>query len=265
MAKSKKHILKEYHHGYNDALMNDAKNICKMAVRYYLQGSKGFDYQLAAFPAQEGEHRLKVRISQRAVSCYIPTEHAIEIPIEKMQNAIKANNFQSLLSIIYHELGHLANYLLSGRNMHQMQKNIKSITLASCSEDFYRNINRILYRFQSREMKARCFETAMYLEQSNNPNITIQEIYDNRCSDLTLMRKFLLYIKSAKSSSPLEQVAVIKELFRDMCIREYSLREYKTYSIEKKAQALYKIFARKFLWLKKRIDKIYYDYISQFR
>lgn len=46
-----------------------------------------------------------------------------------------------------------------------------------------------MYRFNTRELKARCFETKMFLMK--NKNVTLKDVYDNRCSDLTLMGDFI--------------------------------------------------------------------------
>jgi hypothetical protein len=101
----------------------------------------------------------------------------------------------------------------------------------------------------------------MYLRKNNNPNITIQDVYNNRCSDITIMRGFVNYLKSIASQGENgENAYIMNDLFKDTYGNRMSYHARGMTPWEKKCRGTIWYFESRYIWLKKRIDKIFSDY-----
>jgi hypothetical protein len=137
------------------------------------------------------------------------------------------------------------------------RRDFKTPFFTKMDNNMYEKFSKHLYRFLSRELKARCFETTMFLKNNANRNITLQDVYDNRCSDISMMRRFvktLKYISSLGENK--DTMNIINQLYRD-CIDRF-----RNPSWDNKCRKLIMFFENKLQWLKKRVDKIYYDFKS---
>lgn len=133
--------------------------------------------------------------------------------------------------------------------------------LLKLDSEKYQNIMKILYRFKLHEMKARCFETTMFLKQNINNNISLKNVYDNRCSDITLMQNFIDFLKSniQQNNTNQENQYIITELYNTIYNKFFFNKS--NLNTQQMANKLFKHFQKKLLWFKNRIDKIYYDYL----
>lgn len=253
--------LFEYHHSGNNDLYNDTINIGKKIVEYFKKGWDGktpYIYKSLSFD-ETNYKTIYVYLTDSDVSQY-EVWSTIKISKSLVEDAINSNSYQRLLSAIYHELGHMVN-LVKSNSLYQAKKDINSPLLLKMNNDKYKEISKILYRFNLRELKARCFETEMFLKQSGNKNITIKEVYDNRCSDITLMRNFLTYLYNCSKDNLSENDKYIidelyQSIFNKTIINKSGLND------NDKAKKLYNFFGLRLKWFKVRIDKIYNDYIK---
>jgi len=264
-------ILKEYHHAYGNGLEQDAENIAQIAIGIYN------DYIRNPYHAETlgqiksiGERRyhvqaldvdLKVKLVEGYVSgcdCY---GEYIAVSYGGVEDAVNNNHMQRLVSVIYHELGHLTNGVKSDFAYGEMERDFKTPLFLKMSDDEYRQIQTILYRFYTRELKARCFETTMFLKKNNNPNITIQDVYNDRCSDIAMMRGFIKLLEiGAKEGPDSEYGKILNDLSHYTWENKARWHRYDRITWKFKCKNTINFFMQKYRWLKKRIDKIFYDY-----
>ena len=178
-----------------------------------------------------------------------------------IEKALETNNMDNLIQEIYHELGHLTNTFKSKDFYGQGKRDFKSPMFLSMGDEDYKEMHKILYRFLTRELKARCFETTMFIKLNKDKGITIQDVYDNRCSDITMMRNFIKRLENiSENGEENDKFNVIRSLYSDCIIDNGYGKSNVTW--ETKCQKLIFFFTNKLNWLKKRVDKIYYDLTS---
>jgi len=267
-----KFFINEYHHAYGNGLEQDAENIANMLCERYSNGWRAYlnvdngyssgspiSYQTLAFG---NEMYISIFLTTLDNSFYVPRQvNTIVIGEQRVIDAIESNDMQMLASSIYHELGHMTNVVKSDNKLSQIKKDFKIPLFLKMNQQDYQDVVHILYRFHSRELKARCFETTMYLRKNNNPNITIQDVYNNRCSDITIMRGFVNYLKSIASQGENgENAYIMNDLFKDTYGNRMSYHARGMTPWEKKCRGTIWYFESRYIWLKKRIDKIFSDY-----
>ena len=266
--------LLEYHHAYGKGLEQDAENIAYIATDMFKN-----NYGLKTYYIQSLDKKIDVKLVDSSICACDNYGEFIQISKKYTEEAISSNDIQRLSSLIYHELGHLTNILKCNDNKEwfntsQTRKDFTDPLFLFLDTADYEKIMTMLYRFHSRELKARCFETTMFLKKNKNPNITIQDIYNDRCSDITMMREFLSLLKQGEIEGPESKYGKIlndigKSTWqREMRFKKYSPNTKKTYqynngrvSWKYNAKNTINYFTKRYLWLKKRIDKIFYDYM----
>jgi hypothetical protein len=262
-------FINEYHHAYGNGLEKDAENIANMLCDYYSRGWKAYldvnNGHTSGFPisyqtsALGNEMYISIFLTTLDCSFYV-TNAIIVIDENTVVDAIKSKNIQKLTSYIYHELGHMTNVIKSN-NVNQAKKDFETPSFFKMNNQEYQDARYILYRFHTRELKARCFETTMFLKHNNNPNITIQDIYNNRCSDITVMKEFVYHLKNIASQGKNgDDSYIINDLFKETCGKKLDAHTRDIVSWDKKCQTTIWYFEKRYLWLKKRIDKIFSDY-----
>lgn len=242
-------LLSEYHHSY-DAIYNDALNIGNLIIKYRKNGWDGNEPIKYVSNSFGNETRITIYLIDGEVNQY-HIWNTLKISKSVVDRAIESNDKSKLLSAIYHELGHMTNVIKSN-NISQIRTDFNVPYFFKLSQDEYIKMSKILYRFRQSEMKARCFETTMLLRQ--RPDMTLQEIYDNRCSDITMMQDFINYLKSNENSEKYNYI--ITELYKTLFNKIFTVNQV---NIDKMKIRVIKYFTKKLLWFKKRIQKIYYD------
>lgn len=190
-----KNILDESHSGINEELMNDAKNIARLVIEQYnTEGDIDLVYRIERFDNVD----VEVIDSENG-------RNALDVGFYKSTNTVQLYLDKSLVlderklySIISHELGHLYCYLKNkGHISYQQAKVSLSYLTDNFSSDDFKQLQSALYCFRENEMQARCFETASYLRKSKeqNSDVTIEELYSNRCTGINKIQSFLELIK----------------------------------------------------------------------
>lgn len=263
-------ILNEYHHAYDNGLQNDAveiaNEVCELVKKgwtKYMQMQFDSDYKLSSpytytLKCFGESKKLYVYAWNEPEACAYVYPNKLYIGTQVINDSLENGNKEYLVQSIYHELGHLTNGVYGGYS--QGNRDFKKPTFFKIKNDkLYQKITKCLYRFLSRELKARCFETTMFLKNNMNRNITIQDVYDNRCSDISMMRRFVKTLKRISSLGESgDTMNIINELYKN-CINNY-----KNPSWDNKCKKVILYFENKLQWFKKRIDKIYYDYKTNY-
>lgn len=246
-------LLYEYHHAYDNGLYQDAINIGNEIIKNRINGWNDENTPIKYETNSFGEEIIiNIYLTDSNVNQY-HAYSAIKISKQTVDDAIETNDNSRLLSAIYHELGHMTNVKKSNDNLSQIRTDLYEPLFIKLPQEEYRNMTKILYRFRKSEMKARCFETTMLLRQ--NPNLSLQDVYDNRCSNITLMRNFIQYLTSNGNNDE-KYTYIITELYKSIAKKVF-FKEKPTIESMKKKVVTY--FNNKLQWLKNRIDKIYYD------
>lgn len=264
-------LINEYHHSYDNGLQNAAieiaNAICELAKKGWANNLIGLydnDYKLSESPFLYTLNCFNKPIILRVYAWSIgeaaahASQNKIYVGNKLILDALENNNIEYLTQTIYHELGHLTNEVYGGQS--EGKRDFLTPIFPKMPNNIYEKISKALYRFLSRELKARCFETTMFLKNNANRNITIQDVYDNRCSDISMMRRFIKTLKYLSSLGENNETAayIINQLYKD-CIDKF-----KNPSWDNKCRKLIMFFEIKLQWIKKRIDKIYYDYTEGF-
>ena len=255
-----KNYLFEYHHVYDNGLYNDALNISNEVINNFKKGWTGkypIKYRSSSF--SNNEYIIYVYLIDSDVSRF-EAWSTIRISKSLVEDAINTSNSQKLLSIIYHELGHMVN-LTKSNSLGQIRKDIYVPLMLGIKDTDYMRISKILYRFNINEMKARCFETAMYIRQNIDKNISIKDVYDNRCSDITLMRDFVNYLHNCSIKELNDNDKIIINSLYDSLYNKNIIKK-SLLSINKKANKLYNFFNIRLTFFKRKIDKIYNDIVN---
>lgn len=265
-----KRVLREYHHAYGNGLEQDAENIANIAIDMY---SKHNGQKISPYHIESLDVDIEIRLVNGYVCACSRDGDFINVAIGNIEDALQGDKMQRLVSLIYHELGHLTNTVKSDFSLGETDIDFKTPLFLGMNDDEYKQMQTILYRFYTREMKARCFETAMFLKKNTNPNITIQDVYNDRCSDITLMRGFIKLLEIGAEQGPESEYGKILDgLSRRTWESKarwhrYDRRNKDGKFVDKiswryKCKNTINFFTQKYLWLKKRIDKIFYDYKS---
>lgn len=269
--KQYRYLIGETHHSFDNGLEQDAANIAREMCDKYGNNTYHFDVELA------WENR-EVCVFQYQINAFgepfilwvyiwngngnaLKSLHQLLIGKGDIKKAIETGDISHLTQTVYHELGHLTNAVLSDNFVGQANRDFRNPMFLSMNDTEYNEITKALYRFLSRELKARCFETTMFIKLNKDKGITLQDVYDNRCSDITLMRNFIEKLKTiSENGEENDKNRIINNLYRD-CILDKGYGKINA-PWENKCQKLIYFFSNKLNWLKKRVDKIFYDLTS---
>ena len=250
-----KSILDESHSGINEDLMNDAKNIARLVIEQYnTEGRINLVYSIERFDnvdvvvldSENGSNALGVGLYESTNTVQLYLDKSLVLDERK------------LYSIISHELGHLYCYLKNkGHISYQQTKVSLSYLTDNFSSDDFKQLQSALYCFRENEMQARCFETASYLQKSKEQNIdvTIEELYSNRCTGINKMQSFLELIKN----SDINQIIELIRYLYNRIVGEYKAMT-KNVNKEQMRHIVISYFETKLNKFKRKIDKIYSDY-----
>lgn len=266
-AVSKKKLL-EYHHAVGGSLETDAYEIMKIAFEMFRMDLIDYGNKI---PTASGYRRVyKSSNFKRPILIFLSdklecgmfnaSNYAIYIPTSYMKDALMSNDSSRLSQVIFHELGHIVNYTKTD-NMSALRRDFKIPLFLGKSEDEYKRLSHVLYRFQGNEMRARCFETRMFLKNHIGSLPSLEEVYNNRCSDISLMRNFLSELRQiANEGENSERADIMKSLSRDTWCKQrwFGGRYSNKWNIVCKNTIRY--FEHRFNWLKRRVDKIYADF-----
>lgn len=261
-------LLIEYHHAYGNGLDEDAENIAMIAMKKYKERLSNISP--TRYHIKEFGITIYIRLVNGRVCACSNYGDFINVGIENIKEAIESNDIQRLASLIYHELGHLTNIVKSDYSRSETKEDFRVPLFLHLNDEEYRDMQIILYRFHDREMKARCFETTMFLKKNKNPNITIQDVYNDRCSDIAMMRGLIKMLEQGAEEGPESKYGKILNSLshytweNNARFNRYDRRVNGKY-VDKirwklKCRNTINYFTRKYEWLKKRIDKIFYDY-----
>lgn len=260
-----KSILDESHSGINEELMNDAKNITRLIIEKYNKvGQINVVYRIERFNnvdivVLDSEYENIGRdvngnpINALGVGLYEFT-NTVQLYLDKSL----VLDERKLYSAISHELGHLFCYLKNKCHINGTQKTISlQYRTDNFSLDDFRQMQSTLYCFRENEMQARCFETASYLQKSKEQNIdvTIEELYSNRCTGINKMQSFLELIKN----NDINQIIELIRYLYNRIIGEYKAMAKKV-NKEQMRHMVLSYFETKLNKFKRKIDKIYTDY-----
>ena len=254
----RKIILTEIHHALDEGLIEVADNIASYFINMaddiskYTQNPNNYVEDLSkVFNCGQTIGDMLFRLVKGTNCGYDPAHNSIYIGIDN----ILTKNQQALASLIYHELGHKINHVKSDSSS-QLKKDFDTPLFLSMKDDEYKDISRKIYRFQTRELKARCFESTMWLKHCKEIP-SLKEYYDNRCTDITLMKEFIDYLKSCNEN-------IIDSLYKEIIPDGFwKVIHNPNITSDIKRNKVLTWFITQYKWFKKRIDKIYYDYLNQ--
>lgn len=260
-----KTIFLEFHHAMDNGLEGDARNICKIAVGMYkddLVDPYSAMPTSAEYSRSYESRALGVRVliwlSDQMSATVYQAPNKLYIPTSKVEDALRSRDLSELTQLVYHELGHMTNFTKAS-NINQTSLDFNPPMFLDASDSEYNRLHKVLYRFQTREMKARCFETRMFLRNNQGNLPSIEEVYSNRCSDISMMRDFLDELHEiAEEGEKSPKSYIIKSLSRDTWMKNRLDRKSNRWDIMCKNTLRY--FTYRYEWLKKRVDKIYSDF-----
>lgn len=251
--------INEWHHAMDNGLKQDAENIVRKLFDMYNKGNKlpYFSYNVQSLKRSMGVDTMS-EVTSTAFNTYTG---ALCVNKYELSNDVSngQQGFQRLASLIYHELGHAVNYYNVMKNGGNYEKeagmDIKTPIFGNADRKTYEWLRHSLYRFQKRELKARCFETTEFLNAAVKP-VTLQELYNNRCTDITLMRQFVKYLSSIQSDS--DASYIINDLYKEITGKYED--EIRNTDWNKKYKRVASFFNKRLDDFTKRINKIYTDY-----
>ena len=243
--KSNGKTINETHHSYDDGLQDTAINIAKQLLD---------KPDLFLTRKQMMIDNINVLLVKGNVCSYDSSYNNLQIGEERFNQCVEENDLRRLSSIIYHELGHKTNYEKSGNNYNQLKKDFETPLFLKLSDEEYKSALNMIYRFQTRELKARCFEATMFLKQSDTLP-SLDEFYNDRCTDINGMKKFIDKLTNITQDD--KESEMIKELYFKIADKN-RFRDNSEW--DKKYNVVLNWFIKQFNWFKKRIDKIYFDF-----
>ena len=248
-------ILKESHSGFNGDLLEEARMIANEVVECYnkthrinvlhrIEWLNGIDVVVL-----DSNSIIGTAID---LSCFEP-KNLVNIYINP-----SIVNDDKLYSLIYHELGHLYVFLKNKRRFYA-DNDIKTPPQGYESDDDFRKVNKVLYRFKTDEIKARCFETVAWLKQCDERNITVslKDLYSSRCSDITMMKNFVNELKVCTVDDGSTTSSTIKSLYTYGIT---PIRKHKNPTYSEMHSAVLSFLQNRLDKFQRRIDKIYTDY-----
>lgn len=249
-------VLNEYHHANDD---DDIQKKCEDTAMYMMDNYGEILHNGRTNPKDDSI--MNVLICKKIPDgCFFdPNTQTVHVGYNVLLNCVIDNDVRRLASSIYHEIGHKTNLVKSDRQS-QITADIKPPLMISFDDDIYKAYCKVLYRFNMREMKARCFEATMFLKQSDTLP-TLEEYYGDRCTDITMMRQFIEHIRQMTYNPYGRDEEIIHRLFK-VLNKQPSFR--RKVSHEEKGEKLIKFFTKKYMWFKKRVDKIYSDFKQQY-
>lgn len=256
---TKQGLINEKHHAIRDTNLWDkvektAKYLIDNAHDIYRLYNKGFRPNLP-------EDLLNVDFRNDEHCAYTPKYNSISVGLELIMDCAGNNDVRRLASLIYHEMGHQTNVTKSGQATSEINKDFSHPFWFSLDQELYDYACETLYKFYTRELKARCFEATMFLKQSKTFP-TLEEYYNNRCTDITEMRKFIDVLEKAAQEGPKgKNSSLITGLASEMNhMKVGNTHAPINPSFQSQAKMVLGWFHRQFDWFKKRVDKIYYDF-----
>lgn len=246
----KRIIINEIHHAFDNGLIT----ICNNIAQYFIDNSDNiYINYYKTFNCGELFGDVNFVVKNGNNCGYDPAYGNIWIGID----IIKSNDRQKLSSMIYHEMGHNVNHTKSDVSS-ELRRDFESPMFLRMKDDKYKDILKKIYRFQTRELKARCFEATMWLKQSNKTP-SLQEYYSNRCTDIVLMKDFINELKNLTENN--DDYDIIESLYAKMN-KNFIYGKNKP-PFKEMSKYVLDWFLKQYRWFKKRIDKIYYDYVTQ--
>ena len=200
-----RHLLGEHHHSFDEGLQDVSQEIARRLCSKYEKLSDGLLYDnvvdafyqpIRAFDCDNWSYRIPVKVYDGECTM-LEFPNNLIVGIEEIRKAVENNNTDYLSQLIYHEMGHLVN-MKKSYDFHGMTKNSKKDFLTplylGMDNDEYKKIDRILYRFQARELRARCFETTMFIKLNRfafKCKLSAAGKYKlNGCSDRSILQSF---------------------------------------------------------------------------
>lgn len=247
-------VLKESHSGINSDLLEEARIIANEAVECYNK-----THQINVTHRIEWLNNIDVVIldSNSIIGTAINLSHFESINLVNIYINPSILNDDKLYSLIYHELGHLYVFLKNKRRFYA-DNDIKTPQGYESDDDF-RKVNKVLYRFKTDEIKARCFETAAWLKQCDERDITVSlnELYSSRCTDIMMMKNFIKELKACTVDDGSARSSTIKRLYI------YGIKPIKKHNdptYNEMYDAVLSFLQNRLDKFQRRIDKIYADY-----
>ena len=212
--------LLEYHHAYDNVLEQDARNIVNAACKAWSKngGMDWFDSRygdkvfLFSYDIESLGSTIGVNVWRANDCAYDAYSRSVLIGSYYLDDAVNGDGYKHLLQLVYHELGHMTNVIKSDSVISQTKVDFNKPLWLSMSEDDYKEISRNIYMFYTRELKARCFESTMFMRE--HPNATIQDLYNDRCSNITKMRKFIAELNQLRD---MEGNEAAKDIMIGLC------------------------------------------------
>lgn len=264
----KRKKLLEYHHAMGGSLETDAYNITKIALEMFRMDLIDHGNQLPTasgyrrvYKSENFKRPILIFLSDKMECCaFNASNYAIYISTKYIEDALMSKDSSKLSQAIFHELGHIVNYT-NADSMSALRRDFKTPLFLGKSVEEYKRLCHVLYRFHGTEMRARCFETRMFLKNHINDLPSLEEVYNNRCSDIALMRNFISELKQiANDGEDSERANIMKSLSRDTWGKQRWLggRYSNKWNVICKNTIRY--FEHRLNWLKRRVDKIYADF-----
>lgn len=249
--------LLEFHHGSNNDLYDDCIDIANTVVDGYKKNGKSFKKEILC--GSLDDTTILIVICGGDNCAYDFSANIIYIG----EDILKEGDFSYLVQLIYHELGHCLNYTFSG-GKDRLRADTRPSLFLHLDKPEYENMLKVLYRFNLREMKARCFEATAYLRrytESNDGKVpSIKEYYNNRCTDIKMMYDFIKEVEEYDVNDK-ESVGYknISSIFLSIEVFKHNIKGFnKDQSFKKKFILFY--LKKRFKWFKNRVDKIYCDF-----
>lgn len=254
-------LIREYHHSNDE---DNLQQMCVNTARYLIDNCgevmfKG--YVEGVDGKMVGVTVIKDHSKEASFAAYDPTTGVVHVGDKTIMKCAESNDVRRLASLIYHEFGHQTNHIKSN-SAREIQKDVYTPMFIEFGQDVYEAYSKVLYRFNDREMKARCFEATMFLKQSETLP-SLEEYYSDRCTDVRMMRQFIGMLKNMATKRNADNEYVIGELFNNTLMKG-SFKKRQKVPYEVMARKVIEYFTRKFDWFKRRVDKIYYDFKENF-
>lgn len=252
-----KRILKEYHHANDDDNLQQKVIDTVNAIR----DKKNSVLACGYLSKDWSEKDIFNFVVKKGENCtYDSARDVIFVGDALIEEINSMDGYRRLASLLFHEIGHRINFIKSGHSIKEISKDFEMPWFpSSISQEEDKKLLRYIYRFNTRELKARCFETTMFLKQSD-PLPSLKELYADRCTDIDMMREFISMLETAAQEGESGQQAY---LIDSIFIKLYENRMADKKDWFYKCKIVLNYFYKQFNWFKKRIDKIYCDFLQK--
>lgn len=247
-------LIIEYHHAMDDGLYKLADEIANHLVdnaeRYEEILRKRMSPELYTkwFGTENNDNVIDgvaVTVTGGTVSFAEPTKKSIYVSI----NDVESRDVRRIASIVYHEIGHCVN-VAKADSVSQGMKDFESPLFLDIKYGEYQRLLNEIYRFYTRELKARCFEATMWLRKSREVP-SLEEYYGHRCTGISSMRAFINELEGMS-----EDDKIIDRIYVNMT------RDFSHPPFEKQRKVVLGFFKGQFSKFKRKVDKIYCDYVQ---